>query len=203
MAHRWHGRVAIEQARRVTVDVIGCTYTQCHGVKSKVGKLGVAVGVVRNVESEVDVDMARRYPSHIHVKTDVCRHARTYQLVVGIRFGIVRIPPEGESEIPLVVERKPVAKARYAHSLQHKYRHGIAQLWVELVPSDAHSLIGITINACLLAVLGGGEGILQVIAHIVVHGANFGVHATQKVVGVKNCTRTIVEHQLMYEVTGG
>ena len=136
--------MAIEQARRVTVDVICCTYTQCHGVKSKVGKLGVAVGVMRNVESEVDVDMARRYPSHIHVETDVCRHARTDQLVVGIRFGIVRIPTEGESKIPLVVERKPVAKARYARSLQYKYRHGIAQLGVELVPSDAHSLIGIT-----------------------------------------------------------
>ena len=178
----------------MAVDVIGGTYAQSGCVEAKVRKLRVAVGVVSHVESEVEVDMARGYPAQIQVEPDICRDARTYQFVVGIVNLVVRFPSEGKSEIPLVVERQSIAQTGYACALQQKYRHRIAQLRIELVPSDANALVSVAVDACLLAALGSREGILKVIAHIVVHGAHFGILATQKVVGMQNGARTIVEH---------
>ena len=117
----------------MAVDVIGGIYAQSGCIQAKIWKLRVAVGIVGHVESEVEVDMARGYPAQIQVEPDICRYARTYQFVVGIVNLVVRIPSEGKSKIPFVVERQSIAQTGYARTLQQIHTYRIAQLRIEVV----------------------------------------------------------------------
>ncbi len=86
---------------------------------------------------ETEAPMLRSKPScqddvGIKVGIDISRHLGTDDVVGGIGVGVVRIPAEGETEVPLVVEGNSLA-AKDACSLEEIDRDGIAQLGIELM----------------------------------------------------------------------
>ena len=100
-----------------TIEVISQSHLGSDGIQSHVGIGGVAIGEVGDRSSDVEVKPSCQDDVGIKVGIDISRHLGTDDVVGGIGVGVVRIPAEGETEVPLVVEGNSLA-AKDACSLE-------------------------------------------------------------------------------------
>ena len=112
-------------------------------------------------------------------------------MVGGIGVGVVRIPAEGETEVPLVVEGNSLA-AKDACSLEEIDRDGIAQLGIELMVGESDTLVCPFVNLGNRRVRVFHEGIFELVGSGMVHRALLWVVAHKEIIGMQDATRTEV-----------
>lgn len=132
----------------VAAEIIGQSGAQAHGVETRVGELGVAVGKVRERDARRKIDLACDHPVEEEIDVEKGVHLRSHHHVESVGLLVVGLPAERKSEIPLVVERYPGTDAGDAGSLEEVGRDGVAQLVgvSEIVVGDSDTLIGAAVN---------------------------------------------------------
>ena len=174
-----------------TIEVISQSHLGSEGIQSHVGIGGVAIGEVGDRSSDVEVEPSCQDDVGIKVGIDISRHLGTDDVVGGIGVGVVRIPAEGETEVPLVVEGNSLA-AKDACSLEEIDRDGIAQLGIELMVGESDTLVCPFVNLGNRRVRVFHEGIFELVGRGMVHRALLRVVAHQELIGMQDAARTEV-----------
>ena len=133
---------------RLPSEIVGQARAQSHGVESRVGEFGVAVGEVREAQARREVHLARDAPVEEEIGVEIGVHLRTHHLVEGVHGVVVGFPAEREAEIPFVVERQPRADPCDARALEQVDGDRVSEFVgvSEVVVSGPDALIGAAVN---------------------------------------------------------
>ena len=130
---------------RLPSEIVGQARAQSHGVESRVGEFGVAVGEVREAQARREVHLA---PVEEEIGVEIGVHLRTHHLVEGVHGVVVGFPAEREAEIPFIVERQPRADPCDARALEQVDGDRVSEFVgvSEVVVSGPDALIGAAVN---------------------------------------------------------
>ena len=133
---------------RFPSEIVGQARAQSHGVESRVGEFGVAVGEVREAQARREVHLARDAPVEEEIGVEIGVHLRTHHLVEGVHGVVVGFPAEREAEIPFIVERQPRADPCDARALEQVDGDRVSEFVgvSEVVVSGPDALIGAAVN---------------------------------------------------------